>query len=52
MLDSRVLAGIVDTLHDEACRQAFSQLPGYRQDDCGRMAPAAEVFEGWPTTEA
>lgn len=47
VLDSRGMQRVIDLLRGDACQEAFRELVGYRPDECGTVAPAAQVFEGW-----
>lgn len=47
VLDSRGMQRLAELLRGPACQAAFQALEGYRQDQCGTVAPARQVFDGW-----
>ncbi len=47
-LDNPGMQRVIALLQSPACQDAIGALAGYRLDQCGTVAPAAQVFEGWP----
>jgi molybdate transport repressor ModE-like protein len=48
--DAKTVQRLIALLQSEACQAALQALPGYRLDDCGAVAPASKVFEGWTSS--
>lgn len=48
VLEGRGMQRLVALLRSEACQQALRDLAGYRLDECGKVASASSMFEGWP----
>jgi molybdate transport repressor ModE-like protein len=48
VIDAPAMQRVLALLRGEAFQGAIQALPGYRLDDCGAVAPAAQVMASWP----